>query len=348
MRKLATIRRIDEINPIPNADAIEVATVGGWRVVVKKGEFAVGDLAVYCEIDSWIPNQLAPFLSKGEPKEYNGVKGERLRTVKLRGQLSQGLLLPMDVIPKAHGVTYYPPDAYQEGTDVTNELTIQKFEPPVPAQLAGEVLGMFPSAVSKTDQERIQNLSAELVTWQGLEFEVTEKLDGTSCTFYMDADQQLHVCSRNLDLKYNPDNTLWRIADKNNVAEKMLAQGLTNYAIQGEVVGEGIQGNKYNLKGQEFFVFDIYDVVNGRYLPSAERILLCYSLGLCHAPYGRPFGQFFRVMEDTTVQQLLNMAEDKSALNRTTEREGLVFKCITDTSIHFKAISNNFLLKGGE
>ena len=97
MRRLATVRKIDEINPIENADAIEVATVGGWKIVVKKGEFQVGQLAVYFEIDSWIPHELAPFLSKGqEPREYEGVKGERLRTIKLRGQISQGLLLPLE------------------------------------------------------------------------------------------------------------------------------------------------------------------------------------------------------------------------------------------------------------
>lgn len=346
MRKLATIRRIDEINPIPNADAIEVATVGGWRVVVKKGEFAVGDLAVYCEIDSWIPHDLAPFLSKGnEPKEYNGVKGERLRTIRLRGQLSQGLLMPRHVVLDKIGEIH-------EGMDVTDLLGIQKFEPPIPAQLAGEVLGMFPSAVPKTDQERIQNLSAELATWQGMEFEVTEKLDGTSCTFYLDADGELHVCSRNLDLKRNPENTLWRIADKNNVAEKMLAEGLTNYAIQGEVIGEGIQGNKYNLKGQEFFVFDIYDVATGRYLPSNERFELCVKLGLNKSLFGialphAPVVDSAFVM-NCGVEDLLQMAEGKSVLNPKTEREGLVFKCTSDTSIHFKAISNKFLLKSGE
>lgn len=96
MRKMATIRVIDAINPIPDADAIEVATVGGWKVVVKRGEFTVGDLAVYCEIDSWIPTELAPFLSKGkEPRVYEGIKGERLRTVSLRKTVSQGLLLPL-------------------------------------------------------------------------------------------------------------------------------------------------------------------------------------------------------------------------------------------------------------
>lgn len=352
MRKLATIRRIEEINPIPNADAIEVATVGGWRVVVKKGEFAVGDLAVYCEIDSWIPHDLAPFLSKGnEPKEYNGVRGERLRTIRLRGQLSQGLLLPRHVALDKYNTKYTDMGYWSveigeinEGMDVTDLLGIQKFEPPIPAQLAGEVLGMFPSAVPKTDQERIQNLSAELATWQGMEFEVTEKLDGTSCTFYLDADGELHVCSRNLDLKRNPDNTLWKIAERLNIASQMATCGLLGHAIQGEVIGEGIQGNKYSInRGQEFYVFDIYDVKNGRYLPSNERFELCVKLGLCHTPILDA-----ALVMNQTVETLLEMAEGKSVLNPKTEREGLVFKCTSDTSIHFKAISNKFLLKSGE
>ena len=100
MRKMATIRKIDSIRPIPGADAIECAIVGGWTCVVKKGEYTVGDLAVYLEIDSWVPTELAPFLSKGkEPRVFDGIKGERLRTVKLRGQLSQGLLLSLGVLP---------------------------------------------------------------------------------------------------------------------------------------------------------------------------------------------------------------------------------------------------------
>ena len=99
MRKLATIRCISAIHPIPDADAIEVAQVDNWKVVVKKGEYRVGDLVVYCEVDSWIPHELAPFLSKGqEPREYEGIKGERLRTVKLRGTTSQGLILPLSVL----------------------------------------------------------------------------------------------------------------------------------------------------------------------------------------------------------------------------------------------------------
>lgn len=341
MRKLATIRRIDEINPIPDADAIEVATVGGWRVVVKKGEFAVGDLAIYCEIDSWIPSSIAPFLSKGnEPKEYNGVKGERLRTIRLRGQLSQGLLLPIDL-------TFFR----DISTDLTETLGVQKFEPPIPAQLAGEVRGMFPSIIPKTDQERVQNLSAELKEWCGLTFEITEKLDGTSCTFYLDADGELHVCSRNLDIKYNPDNTLWKIAERLNIATEMANYG-ANYAIQGEVIGEGIQGNKYQLKGQEFFMFDAYDAVAGCYLDSRQRIGLCtnlvlkktnFTIALPHAPVIDD-----RFVLNHGVEELLAMAEGKSFLNPKTEREGLVFKCIEKPNIHFKTISNRFLLKSGE
>ena len=99
-RKMATIRRIDAVQEIEGADKIEVAVVGGWKVVVKKGEFKKGELAVYLEIDSWVPTEVAPFLTKAgnKPKEYNGVKGERLRTVKLKKQISQGLLLPISVL----------------------------------------------------------------------------------------------------------------------------------------------------------------------------------------------------------------------------------------------------------
>lgn len=126
-RKLATIRKIAAIEPIEGADAIEVAVVDGWKVVVKKGEFQVGSLAVYLEIDSWVPTELAPFLSKGkEPREYEGIKGERLRTVKLRGQLSQGLLLPLQTVYELPSTT----NCDVLGDDVTEALGILKWERP--------------------------------------------------------------------------------------------------------------------------------------------------------------------------------------------------------------------------
>ncbi len=152
-RKMATIRKIDEIRPIEGADAIEAAVVGGWVVVIKKGEFKAGDLAVYLEIDSWVPHVVAPFLSKGqEPREYNGVKGERLRTVKLRGQVSQGLLLPLSILPRSLGFEFATDKTV--GEDVSLWLGIQKWEAPIPASLSGDVEGVFPTVVPKTDQER--------------------------------------------------------------------------------------------------------------------------------------------------------------------------------------------------
>lgn len=344
-RKLATIRVIQDIRPIEGADAIECAVVGGWTVVVKKGEFVPGELAVYLEIDSWVPTNLAPFLSKGtEPREYNGVKGERLRTVKLRGTTSQGLLLPMDVIAQAHGVTYYPPDAYQEGTDVTDELKIQKYEAPIPAQLAGQVRGNFPGFVSKTDQERIQNLTEELKVWQGnnqFTWEVTEKLDGSSMTVYV-RDEDEGVCSRNLDLYMDENNSFWKVALRENLIEKIRNTG-RNLALQGELIGEGIQKNPYGIRDQDFRLFDIYDIDRGDYMTPFERWIFCDTHGIKHVPV---IAKELVIQE--FVQGLLAMAEGKSTLNIKAEREGIVFKCNTFGGPTFKAISNKFLLKGDE
>lgn len=192
MRKLATIRRIDEIRPIPEADAIECAVVGGWTVVVRKGEFKVGDLAIYIEIDSWVPHTIAPFLSKGhEPREYEGVIGERLKTAKLRGQISQGLLLPVEqeyihdeddvdyeelafIISKpgklneATGIVESSTFIrVSEGQDVSEFLGIIKWDAPIPAQLAGQVKGNFPGFIRKTDQERCLGGDTEVETPTG-------------------------------------------------------------------------------------------------------------------------------------------------------------------------------------
>ena len=332
---MASIRRIDDIVPIEGADAIECAVLGGWKVVVKKGEFAVGDLAVYCEIDSWIPTELAPFLSKGkEPREYEGIKGERLRTVKLRGQLSQGLLLPLE--PTCANIE----SELFEGLDVSVPLNIVKWEAPVNAQLAGQVKGNFPSSIPKTDQERVQNLTKEIKAAfsNNLLFELTEKLEGSSMTCYL-IEQEFGVCSRNLDLKRTDDNTLWKVAIEDKIELKMRIAGLDNHAIQGELVGPGIQGNIYKLSKPMFFVFDIYDIKKGAYMNPVERQAMIKVLQLNHVPV---------LTNDKdlgigTVDELLLWAEGKSVLNEKQEREGIVFKQI-DGGMTFKAISNKYLL----
>lgn len=337
-RKLATIRRIDKITPIEGADAIECAHIGGWKVVIRKGEYQEGDLAIYLEIDSWVPTDLAPFLSKGkEPKEFEGIKGERLRTVKLRGQLSQGLLIPIPTIATDLS-------AFEEGDDVTDILGVLKFERAIPAQLAGVIRSTFPSFVPKTDQERVQNLKMELeeACKNGVRFEVLEKLEGSSMTAYL-YHGDFGVCSRNLDLKRVEGTTFWDVAIREGIEEKMKSYDeFWDFAIQGELIGPNVQGNIYGLKQHEFHVFDVYDIQQGKYLEPASRRALVTKLGLKHVPVlfeNTPLGT-----GDINVDQVLEWAEGKSEL-ADTEREGLVFNSTSGDNFGFKAISNKYLLK---
>lgn len=332
MRKMASIRKIDSIRPISGADAIECARVGGWDVVVKRGEFKEGELAVYCEIDSWIPHELAPFLSKGsEPREFEGVRGERLRTVKLRGQVSQGLLLPLE--PTCANIE----SRLFEGLDISAPLNIQKWEAPVPASLAGNVRGAFPSFIPKTDQERIQNLTEEFKTWQDYTWEVSEKLDGSSMTVYY-KDGDFGVCSRNWNLTESSGNSLWQQARAYNLEQVLTQEG--NFAVQGEIIGEGIQGNPYRIRGQDFFVYDIFDINEQRYLSPAERQAFVARNNLKHVPITNR-----NLPTPASVTDILRAAEGRSQLHADTEREGLVFK--SNGQVSFKAISNKFLLKSG-
>lgn len=342
-RKLATIRVIQQLKPIANADLIEVAVIDGWEVVIKKGEFNVGDLCVYLEIDSWVPHELAPFLSKGkEPREYQGVKGERLRTIKLKGQISQGLVLP------THTVTGPVPDPHhqaEEGQDVTEALNILKWEPTIPAQLAGKMAGNFPSFIPKTDQERIQNYLRNIENLGEQMWEVTEKLDGSSMTVFRtykeDGSTHLGVCSRNYELKTDDlDNAFVKTAHTECILSKLAAYNL-NVALQGELIGPGIQGNSYNLAKPEYYVFDIFDIPSQQYYSPEQRISLCKSLGLKHTPTFAPY----LTTGKTTVSELLTFAEGQSVLNPKAQREGFVFKNLSDPSKSFKAISNKWLLK---
>jgi RNA ligase (TIGR02306 family) len=339
MRKLATIRKIDALRPIPDADAIECAVVGGWTAVVKKGEYAAGDLAVYCEIDSWIPHALAPFLSKSkEPRVFDGIQGERLRTMKLRGQLSQGLLLPLSTLTMIDSELF-------EGLDVSFPLGIVKYEAPIPAQLAGEVKGMFPGWIQKTDQERVQNLKEELDYWLREQhvWEVTEKLDGSSMTVYL-RDGEFGVCSRNLELKPSETNSLWKVAVRNDL-ELKLRRADRNLALQGELIGEGIQGNPYKQKGQEFFLFDIYDIDTSKYFTPAERKAFVQEHDIKHVPVLAFGAELSDTLGVNSIDGILRFAEGKSVMGMIgCEREGVVFKSKA-MQCSFKAISNKFLLK---
>jgi RNA ligase (TIGR02306 family) len=328
-RKLATIRKIDDIKPIEGADAIECAILGGWTVVIKKGEYSIGQLAIYIEIDSWVPTELAPFLSKGkEPREYNGIKGERLRTVKLRGQVSQGLLLPTAGQTSLTG----------EGDNLTEFLGIQKWEPPAEFRSA-DAKGLFPAFIPKTDQERVQNLKKEIevIFTEQQKFEITEKLDGSSITVYY-KDGEVGVCSRNLELKVSEDNTFWKAANDSGLVKALIALG-RNLAVQGELIGPGIQQNRYKLNKHEIYCFDIFDIDKQQYLNVVDREFITLCLNIKNVPVIN-----YRTLSSPDVMQLLLEAEGKSKLEPTTEREGLVYKNM-ETDFSFKAISNKWLLK---
>ena len=331
-RKLAYIVEIDDIVEHTNADSLEIAVVGGWQVIIRKGEFKAEDTAVYFEIDSWIPTELAPFLSKGkEPKEYNSIKGEKLRTVKLRGELSQGLLLPVSAKYSLLPI----------GTDLTKELNIQKWEKDLPTKLAGSTKGNYPSVFPKTDQTRIQNMNKELQNgFEGF-FVTQEKLEGSSMTCYLKAGE-FGVCSRNLDLKKDENNSFWKTALELDIETKMRNYFGDNacVAVQGELIGEGVQGNIYKLKGLEFHVFDIYEPNSKGYQYNQIVEKFCSDSNLKMVPILERKVS----LEDWDMKDFLTYAEGKSKLNPSQEREGVVFKSLKEPNFTFKVISNKYLL----
>lgn len=365
-RKLATIRRIDKLEPIEGADKILKATIGGWQLVTAKDNgFKEGDLVVYLEVDSWVPHELAPFLSKGkEPREFNGVKGERLRTIKLRGQISQGLILPLDVLSiKTDSGDYL--GSWEDGYDVTELLGIQKWEKPIPTQLQGVCRSNFPSICPKTDQERIQNLSRELDQWiaDGTQWEITEKLEGSSMTVLADTFEDseynqtivdVHVCSRNMDLKLDQEgNAFVDTAKKTGLIDavtRYVGLGFGRIAVQGELVGPGIQGNIYKLPELRFFVYDIWDIERQEYFDVEHRHKIVDTLkklgaAIDHVPVLAYSAELWDTLGLKSVSDVLGFAEGKSVLGDITgpEREGLVFKSYNGTK-SFKAISNKYLL----
>lgn len=345
-RKLASIRRINDIADIPGSDFLVVVTVDGWSVVTQKSnEFKINDLVVYFETDSVLPEReefefLRDRCYVSAERSVNGA-GFRLKTIRLRGQISQGLILPINSLYKALLGT----NDWYEGQDLTEILGVVKYEKPLPANLAGKARGNFPTFIPKTDQERIQNCFRTFQNkWIDHHWEVTMKLDGSSFTAYYrthpDVDGgQFGVCSRNLDLQETEGNAFWQAARKYDLENKMRKLG-RSLAIQGELMGPGIQGNKENLSQLELFVFDVYDIDRQSYLSADDRYTIVNMLGLNHVPIERDCMKF---ETNVTKDELLAYADGPS-LNAKF-REGLVFKSRTDPNVSFKAISNKWLLK---
>lgn len=337
MRKLASIRRIAEIKPIEGADAIEAIRVDGWWCVSKKGEFKVNDLCTYFEVDSFLP--VRPEFEFLRKECFRSTKhlgdGFRLKTIRLKGQISQGLALPCHIFP------WFMHVKLKEGDDLTESIGVKKWEVPLSPQLAGTAKGNFPSFIRKTDQERIQNCYGSLVkTHKDTVFEASLKLDGSSMTVYF-KDGQFGVCSRNLDLKETEDNTFWKVARKLKLEEALRSYG-RNIALQGELMGPGVQGNREQLPDHDFYLFDVWDIDGQCYIPTwklPEVVLDLYEFGssiktVPNLGLSKPL--------TLSLDQLIDKSDIKS-LNHPVA-EGIVYRSMVD-GVSFKVINQNFLLQ---
>ena len=330
MRHLATIQKIEEIQPIPDAERVCRYRVLGWWVVDQIGKYAVGDTVIYCEPDSLIPPDLQRelFYSNVPENEIPELKGFVLKTKKIRKVYSQGMIIPIEYVD---GTVVFVSD------DVSEVLNIQKYEPILPACLAGNAKGNFPSFIRKTDEDRIQSLSGDYDVFRGHRFSVTEKLEGSSMTVYK-KDGNFGVCSRNLELKDELGNSYWQVAHKFDIENGLSREGFDNIAFQGELIGPGVQGNIYKLKELDFRVFNVFLIDKGQYLPYNLMHDVSKTLGLNCVPQ---IYQEFKL--PSSIDELLDLAEGQSVL-APVEREGLVFRN-DDRSISFKAISRKYLAK---
>jgi RNA ligase (TIGR02306 family) len=353
MRKLASIQTVNAVEPIPNADAIEKIRVLGWWVVVKKGAHQVGDRVVYCEIDSLLPERPEfEFLRAGsfKPAQTDATGAEilpagfRIKTVKLRGQVSQGICFPLAILPGGAPV--------EEGADVTELLGVRKWEPPLPIGMGGKVKGGFPGFLPKTDEIRVQVLEPVLQRHRGKTFYVTEKLDGTSFTAFL-RQGDFGICSRNLWMDETDEtNILVRVARGVRLEEKLrVARERHGFdlAIQAEVIGPGIQKNKYGLKEVSLRVFNVIDVATYRLLDHPAMLTLLRDVELESVP------QLGTLVLNHTVDELVAFAEGASVLNPKIQREGVVLRPLVEEHdediggrLSFKAINPKFLLKYDE
>lgn len=328
--RLASIQTITALRPIPGADRIEAATVLGYQTVIKKGEFQPGDRCVWHEPDTVV----------AERPEYEFLRkqGFRLKVSRFKGQTSQGLALPLSMLPAGH---------YQTGDDVTELTGIRKYEKPLPPNLAGLVKGVFPSWLPKTDEPNLRSHPDALAEFLGRRCVITQKVDGSSGTFYRRGGE-FGVCSRNLDLLEERTNSFWRVAREARLPEALASLG-GDFAVQGEVHGPGIQGNHLGVPGLSFAAFNLFDITARRYVGHAELAEFCRrtSLPLVRVVWE---GEFC-----LTLDELVTLANAQD-YTPGAPAEGIVIRpldearsqSLPNSRLSAKVISERYALKHGE
>lgn len=313
---VATVGKIIEINPIEGADFIVAAKVGcgkagAWQGVVKKGDFQPGDLATVFLQDALLP-QTEEFAFM-ERHHY------RVKMARFKGVPSECLIMPYK--------------SGEIGEDVASVFGVEKYEKPIPPQIAGQIYGNFPWFIPKTDEPNFQTVQKMIDALRGKDYIITQKADGSSGTFYC-WKNHFGVCSRNLELKDTPENVFWNMARRYNL-DIRLPDG---FAIQGEVVGPGIQGNPLGLESNDLLVFNAYDISNHEYLGWDEMKRLCWQIGATHVNLAMSGSNF-----DLTVDDLRVIAEEGKYPNGKPQ-EGIVIRprnemVIDGQRLSFKVIS---------
>ena len=377
-RELAYVVKIDGVSPIEGADRVEIAQVSGWRIMVRKGQFMPGDMAIYFEIDSKVPEK-EPFLFL-ESKNYK-IKTQRYFKGKV---ISQGLLMSAedfglkkedlvhgDFWTERLGVTYsVNEDNIRKAPHADKYKKMAACYPKVfqmslikwiyKHKWGKKFLFIFfgkrkdkksewPAWVTKTDEERIQNMP--WILEDKSEWIATEKIDGTSTTATLKRTGRkkyiFYVCSRNVvfdkpDKKlYYDFNVYTEMAEKYHFEEVLKdileKNNLEWVTLQGESYGAGIQKRNYGLEEHDFMGFNLIFADRGR-LNSGESAKIMEKYGIPWVPI---IDEKF-VLPDT-IEELLEMASGKSVIDGGM-REGIVFRS-QDGSRAFKAVSNEFLLK---
>ena len=342
MRHLATIQRISEVKPIPDADLINLVVIKGWQCVAKKGEFEPGDFCVYFEVDSYLPvDGRYEFLRKTSYRnnDYMG-EGFRIKTVKFRGEISQGLALPVGLFPELSAET-----AGADGIDVTEQLNVKKWEMPEQVGNAGIAIGDKPYGIPTTDETRIQSAPEFLEHFIGKPYYISTKMDGTSCTVYV-KDGVVGVCGRNDEYKEDPETcSMWAYVYRHKLKDKLLALG-ESIALQGEFCGAGIQKNRLKLFEPALYVFDVVRIGDSDRLSKCgldDILSYCGRLGVDSVPIEETGDSF-----NYTLPELIERAKGKYVSGL--DKEGIVVRTreygrVGNEKLSFKVINNDFLAK---